>query len=221
VDPAVIETDALTVVAAPAPASPLEADAAVLSDPERARLAGLARPGDAGAYAAAHALLRRVVGRRLAIPPDAVTLVVDPGLAPRVPGTALRCSLSHTDGLVLVAVADGRAVGVDVEAVDPALSDTEMAWIERELLGTAATRSTIVTGEGDPNLAARHRFLRRWTRNEAALKALGTGFGGSVDVPPAPAGVPPWRVLDLDVGELHVAALALAQPSPAPGRGCR
>ncbi len=205
----------VTVVAAAAPSAPDPSDLAVLSPDELARMRQLARGVDAAAFARAHAVLRRLVAARDGWRTDAVPLVAGPGQAPRVDGSDLGCSLAHTDGLVLVAVAPGQRVGVDVEAVDPSLSTAEMAWIERELLDRAAADGAAGPEARDGD---RRAFLRRWTRTEAVLKALGTGFGGDTAAPPGDAAgprhaaAPALRVVDLDVGDRWTAALALAAP---------
>lgn len=82
-------------------------------------------------------------------------------------------NLSHTDGLIVLAVAR-REVGVDVELLDregdlSSLADRYFAPIEQKdlLLLAAAER--------------RHRFVELWTLKEAYLKARGVGLTQSLD----------------------------------------
>lgn len=79
-------------------------------------------------------------------------------------------NLSHKHDLAILAVSRGRAVGVDLESLDPgmnydavarqALSGREMLLYQRLLT--------------DERPAA---TLRMWTRKEAFLKAIGVGLG--------------------------------------------
>ncbi len=151
-----------------APVAPAEAPALVelLDEHERARLRRFRRPADTARYLAAHALTRVVLGNSLGRAPS--SLVIDrtcrcgaqhgkPVLAGGGPGF----SLSHAGDVVGVAVLDGGAVGLDVEAVRP-MSD--LAAMARHI--------------GAP--AEPIAFFRAWTRKEALLKATGDGLAGSM-----------------------------------------
>jgi 4'-phosphopantetheinyl transferase len=126
--------------------------------------------------AAARAGLRLLLGSYLGIEPSAVKIVQGvrgrPELAPvHSPRDLddLRFNLSHTAGLAVCAIGRGRAIGVDVEAVDRrAISQ---AAIERALRPHEAER-VMKAGESQRTEA----FLRRWTVKEAYAKALGIGM---------------------------------------------
>ncbi|MDM0115083.1 4'-phosphopantetheinyl transferase superfamily protein [Variovorax sp. J22R133] len=83
---------------------------------------------------------------------------------------ACRFNMSHSDAIGLIAIgADARPVGVDVEVARDVPDAMDMAQQyfdaqELEALGSLA------------NVARSHAFLVGWTRKEACLKALGTGF---------------------------------------------
>jgi 4'-phosphopantetheinyl transferase len=97
----------------------------------------------------------------------------------------LHFNLSHSGELAFIAVARGREVGVDVEAIRPlehARRIAERVFIE----------------EAD--------FFRNWARREALLKATGAGVLG-----PVPADG--WEVVDVDAGPGYAAALAIRAPA--------
>ncbi|SBT42215.1 4'-phosphopantetheinyl transferase [Micromonospora narathiwatensis] len=97
-------------------------------------------------------------------------------------GRTLSVSVSHADGLVVVAARTGGPVGVDVERRRP-LPAAPLAgrWYDPD--ETAWLRSRAETGRDLD-------FLRLWTAKEAVGKALGTGLrdGGLRRRMPAPDG---------------------------------
>ena len=162
-------------------------------------------------------MVRRCVARALGIP--ARDVVVDRTCdrcgemhgRPKVAGSGLEISVSHSGDLVLVAVSDGSPIGVDVESIAARgrVDHTELAMrvcdpIER------------------PHVGSLRDFLVYWTRKEALLKASGEGLR----VPPAdvvvtPPDLPPavlaWRgrprpecqMVNVDLGPGYVASLAV------------
>ncbi|MEE4418530.1 4'-phosphopantetheinyl transferase family protein [Streptomyces bugieae] len=90
----------------------------------------------------------------------------------------LGISVSHSRGALAAGVAPGRAVGVDVQCPDPAVS----ASFARRLLGAHAGRLTAL-----PPAAAAEEVAWVWTAQEACVKAGGLGLAGrpwTIDVPP-------------------------------------
>jgi 4'-phosphopantetheinyl transferase len=123
--------------------------------------------------AAAGAGLRLLLGSCLGIDPPEVEIVQGahgrPELAPGHGLHDLRFNLSHTAGMAVCAVVRGRAVGVDVEAVDrraPSKAVIERALRPREV------EHVMKAADGERTEA----FLRRWTVKEAYAKALGVGM---------------------------------------------
>lgn len=134
-------------------------------------------------------------------------------------GPDLRLSLSHADGVALCAVAQGCAVGADVESmrrVGPDLGAlAELACTPRELRRLRAA----------PGPARARMFLALWTAKEAVGKALGLGHhaslsrievlpavrGGLARVAPGGLGEAPtaWRVAWHPVSPHHLAAIAV------------
>lgn len=141
--------------------------------------------------AQARARLREMLGERLGIDAALVPIVEAEGGKPRLEPDAgladLRFNLSHSGERALIAIAEGVELGVDVERVTPKRSP---------------------------------KHLGDWTRREAYLKGRGTGLrGGPRGVSFEAAGahlavidhgerIAGWRVVDLDIREGYVAALA-------------
>ncbi|MFD8545390.1 4'-phosphopantetheinyl transferase family protein [Streptomyces sp. NPDC059649] len=87
-------------------------------------------------------------------------------------------SVSHSRGVLAAGVARGRALGVDVQHPEPAVS----ASFARRLLGAHAGRVTAL-----PPAAAAEEVAWVWTAQEACVKAAGLGLAGrpwTIDVPP-------------------------------------
>ncbi len=79
-------------------------------------------------------------------------------------------NLSHSGSVALLAIARGRAVGVDVEEWDDrvrhlAVSERFFSPVERETLRTLDADGRVVDG-----------FFAAWSRKEAYLKATGRGI---------------------------------------------
>lgn len=87
---------------------------------------------------------------------------------PRVPGSDLVLSISHSGNLIGLAVTDGVPVGLDVETAsrkaDASLVDYALSPAEREA----------VAGLSDEERSA--AFFIYWTRKEAVMKATGKGL---------------------------------------------
>lgn len=162
-------------------------------------------------------LLRRAGGALLDRAEAEIGVRRTPGGRPEVyapDGRTLAVSVSHVDGLVVVAARPGGPVGVDVERRRPlpalALAErwydpAEVAWLRAR----------------DP--AGRELdFLRLWTAKEAVGKALGAGLrdGGLRRRVPEPAGEPlrplpgrpDLRVGHPTAGDGLVLAVAVAGP---------
>lgn len=115
----------------------------------------------------------------------------------------LHLSVARCPDLLLLAVDPTGPVGVDVEglpagtgAPPPGLVDLVLTPAERRRLDRVAPERRWAV------------FLGVWTREEAALKRLGTGFALLPDQPDAARRTSGARVRHLDLGPAHVAALA-------------
>ena len=148
---------------------------ALLSPAERSRLERLRRTVDRRGYALAHALLRKTLSPLIGSKPEALTFEADPYGKPRLTPTAdVSFSLSHTNGLVACAVARGRELGLDAEAIDRQIDIQGTAT----RFFTAREACYISEGEGEQK---RDRFFEVWTLKEAFLKATGRGLSQSLD----------------------------------------
>ncbi|WP_336605959.1 4'-phosphopantetheinyl transferase family protein [Streptomyces sp. BA2] len=201
---------------------PAPLDVSLLDAEERRRAAALRRPADQELYAAAHTALRLRLGAYLSVDPAAVELVRlpcplcgGPHGRPAVAGSAgPHFSLSHTDGLALLAFAD-RPVGADVERLPSAKVVAEVA---ASLHPQEQTELSELPPSERP-LA----FARCWTRKEACLKGTGEGLaaGGMesllVGTGTTPSPVQGWTVRDVTAPEGYAAAIATAKDAPPDG----
>ncbi|MER6100562.1 4'-phosphopantetheinyl transferase superfamily protein [Streptomyces sp. NPDC001728] len=187
----------------------------LLDRQELARAAEFLREADRDAYLCAHVGLRRLLGAYLGLAPRAVTVsrapcpgCGEPHGRPVLPGDALHFSLSHCEGLSLLAFATSP-VGVDVEAVPPPATVAETA----DVLHPREAAELAALPEAERALA----FTRVWTRKEAYLKGLGVGLSEDpaadyVGSGPVPAAPPGWSLTDVVVPSGHCAAVALSLP---------
>jgi 4'-phosphopantetheinyl transferase len=117
-------------------------------------------------------LLRQALAGHLGISADLVALAYNPFGKPRLhlsDQAHLEFNISHSHGRLLIAVCQGLPIGVDIERIDLSIDPLRLASTG---MSEAAVRSLRASADAD-----RHElFYRLWTRNEAYLKALGTGF---------------------------------------------
>ncbi len=145
-------------------------------------------------------VLRRVLTLYLDEEPEKIALDRDEHGKPRLaeePGR-LAFNLSHSGELTLVAVSQGREVGVDVERENPGRDLIALA--ERALETAEADAVRAATGDDRA-----HVFYDLWTRHEARLKCLGVGLAGAPPLPSQPVAV---EGLPVDPG--YAAAVAVA-----------
>lgn len=145
----------------------------LLSDDERRHLDGYRIRESAERYIVTRALVRSVLSERLGIPGPVIKVSrTDTGKPIVTEG--VHFNVSHSGDLVLLAVSEQRAVGVDVERKRPVLKVgalTERWLSDLERVNLARLRSLGID-ESDS-------FLRIWSLKEAQLKALGVGISGS------------------------------------------
>ena len=146
------------------------ADIATLDAQERERARRFRFERDRRRYIDAHVALRRVLAERTGRAAAALEFEAGPFGKPRLAG-APRCtfSLSHSDDLALIALADAGEIGVDIERVRP-LPDLDALALQ------CLAVDELQALEALPAADRPFGFLQAWTRKEACLKALGTGL---------------------------------------------
>jgi 4'-phosphopantetheinyl transferase len=133
---------------------------------------------DRNSYLATRILCRSTLSRWAAVEPAALIFESDRHGRPEIVGppeaASIDFNLSNTAGMVVIAVARSRAIGVDVEALErleSSLSVAERMFAREEWddirLCPEATRS--------------ERFAAYWTLKEAYGKARGLGLGVPLD----------------------------------------
>lgn len=143
----------------------------VLSMEEREKMGRFKFPKDRQRYLVAHALLRYVLSvYRPTVLPAQWQFKSGPYGKPLVyiPRTDLCFSLSHTFGLVAVAVAIDCDLGLDVESLR---SDIDIN-IATSLFSRQESASLFALPEGE----RLERFVDLWTLKEAYVKAIGMGL---------------------------------------------
>lgn len=142
-----------------------------LSASEHARLERIQHPRALAEFVAGRRLIREVLGALLGVAPREVILVESERGALSIDSThatPLRFNLSHTEGLVVLAVAE-TDVGVDVEWLDRNGRTVELADRYFAPAETAALRAL-------PTDQQRDRFFDLWTLKESYIKAQGLGL---------------------------------------------
>lgn len=133
-------------------------------------------------FIASHGALRQLLGHYLGIEPADVAFATDDGGKPRIANPTganatcdLRCNLSHSGEVALVAIASGVEVGVDVEQVRVVNNIERLA----RRYFHAAEADEVLAAEGDQRNSL---FMRCWTAKEAVVKAYGSGIGAGLNL---------------------------------------
>lgn len=154
----------------------------LLDDDELGRRAAFVGEPDRELFTTAHALARAAVARVTGCVPHPGSVRARRNRRPAVTGHPdLDLSISHTEGLIAVAVARGARCGVDVEPAEagPVLPLAALSAAEQRAL------------PADPRRRA-EAFCRYWTLKEAISKVSGQGLSLSfADVQLTAWGRPP------------------------------
>ena len=177
--------------------------AGMLTDSERERAARYLFAKDRNQFTITRARLRLLVSHYLGIDPTCVTFGSSNTGKPTLPGTNLSFNVSHSHGLALIALAEGRELGVDVERIRTYPTHLDMAT-RYFTPGESQRLNTL------PPTETERAFFHVWTRKEAFLKAIGLGLSHSlerfeVSVPPDD----PCRLLHIDGDEVVAAGWTL------------
>lgn len=190
--------------------TPLEHLLASLDESEEERARRKQTDASRRAYAIAHVRLREILATETGFDPGTISFIQKPSTAgkPALAGSThgLTFNLSHTRGLIAVATAHGREVGIDVE------------WLDRTVRVSSLARRYFTEPEleelrSGPQGARTQRFLRLWTRREAHAKMTGEGLrrviadGAGCD---SPFGGIESHILGLDLSPSHAGAVAVS-----------
>ena len=159
---------------------------ALLDPVEQGRRTALRRPADRERFTLAAVLLRLAVSGATGRPPHDVRVERScpdcgaPHGRPRLPGTGLHASVSHSAGRVAVALARAAPIGVDIEQVRPV---GDLAALARTVLSPAEPLRDPVD------------LFTYWCRKESVVKATGDGLRARLaEVVVGPAAEPPRLV---------------------------
>src|SRR5262245_39263963 len=191
-----------------------------LAADERDKMQRFRREKDRRRYLVGRGLLRSLLGRYLDVSAQALRFETTAAGKPHLASgqKQLQFNLAHSGEYVLFAIADGRAVGVDVEEINDDLDAREIAAHffspdeQREL--EALTGRLKIEG-----------FFACWTRKEAYVKARGEGLSLPLDqfdvslrpgeparliaTRPDPTEASRWQLSGLGVADGYKAALAV------------
>lgn len=190
-----------------------------LSPDEQQKVGNYRFDNDRNRFVAARGMLRKILGEYLNCCPGQIRFSYNrygkPFLNHR--DNPLRFNVTHSRGFALFAVACGRDIGIDVEFIDPGFDVVKTA----QRIFSPADVSRLLALDSDLRATA---FFRGWTRNEAFLKAVGTGFSYSEksfydrwtrsgsDISFGVTGRKKgrdWTLIDLSVDENYKAALVI------------
>lgn len=210
----------------------LEAYERLLSADERERRSRFLFPRDRHRFLVTRALARTVLSKYADVAPVDWTFVANahgrPEIAtPHAAAGALSFNVSHTSGLVVLAVGYGRELGVDTERVRDRQAPVGVAERFFAPAEVAALRAL-------PEADQPRRFFEYWTLKEAYVKARSMGlslplrefavrFIGergvtlSVDGEVADA-VSPWQLWQFLVGGDYLVAVCAGRTDPGQGR---
>jgi 4'-phosphopantetheinyl transferase len=145
----------------------------LLSPAEHVRANRFAFDRDRERFILSHALLRVILSRYVAEAPGRIEFTTGlhgkPAVQRGADTTSIEFSLSHSGHYALIAVANGRAVGVDVEVCRPDID--ALALAQRFFASLESERIAQAHGPEQQRL-----FYRYWTGKEAYLKGRGVGL---------------------------------------------
>lgn len=175
----------------------------LLTAPEQERVAALMRQVDRDRFIVANALLRLAVAERLGHLPKIDRTCPDcqkPHGKPRVVGSDLEVSVSHSGERVAVALTELGGVGVDVEEMKPG---KDLAGMVRYVFSPA---------ELEPLQDPVACFYQAWTRKESVLKATGQGLRVPMSSITVMTDDSQHNLRDLDPGPGYAAAVTVLTP---------
>jgi 4'-phosphopantetheinyl transferase len=191
-----------------------------LSADERDRMDRFRFERDRRRYLIGRGLLRSLLGRYLVLAPQDLRFENTAAGKPHLASGQgqLQFNLAHSGEYVLIAITDGRAVGIDVEEVR---DDFDAGEVAAHFFSPDEQRNLeVLTGR-----AKIEAFFECWTRKEAYVKARGEGLSLPLDqfdvsvrpdeparliaTRPDPAEAGRWELSSLGVADGYKAALVI------------
>lgn len=172
-----------------------------LSPSEQLKASRFRIPSDGRRWARARGVVRSILGGYLGLEPAGVLFASGTHGKPRLANNnalQLCFNVSHSGSWAMLGIASGCELGVDVERLRPELDVTALARIALPI----AAQEALAAAEGSSRTL---QFFRAWTRHEAQLKCIGSGFR----VPAVPR-EPKTIVEDVSIGPGYAAAVAVA-----------
>ena len=145
----------------------------LIDDGERLQAARFRFARDAARFIARRARLREILAARTGEAPERLAFARGPHGKPVLANGAPHFSLSHSHGLIMVAIAPVE-VGCDIERIDP-----DLDW--RPLAGRFFSPREQRALLDLPDARARRAFFDCWSRKEAYVKAIGLGLSYPLD----------------------------------------
>ena len=145
----------------------------LIDELERDRAAKFRFSQDARRFVARRSRLREILSAYSGDAPERLSFAQGPNGKPVLQRSALHFSLSHSRGLMMLAIADVE-VGCDIEWIDDDLEWQPLA----DRLFTSAERDMLRRLDNTP---ARRAFFDCWSRKEAYVKAVGMGLSLPLD----------------------------------------
>ncbi|WP_184890400.1 4'-phosphopantetheinyl transferase family protein [Actinomadura livida] len=185
---------------------------ALLDDGERERYERFIRAEDKARFVTGRFLARTALAEVTGLDPRAMRFSTDCRLCagahgkPRLPGARVDFSLSHSGDRVVLVLAEGAEVGVDVERE----SDRDIDGLAKMVLSEPERAALAAMPD------RRRGFHAYWSRKEALLKATGHGLAAPMTAIRLTAPDEPPEVLEWD-GEAAVSPVRLADLTPGPG----
>ncbi len=143
-----------------------------LSEEERARAARFVFERDQQRFAVARGRMRELLAAALGVRPSALAFVTSVHGKPALASSDLTFNLSHSGGLAALGIAQGRAIGVDIEEVRP---------LKEDIAGRFFSAREVAALRALPAAEQLDAFYRCWTRKEAIVKAIGEGLSHPLD----------------------------------------
>jgi 4'-phosphopantetheinyl transferase len=150
---------------------------ALISAEERATQARFRFAKDRRRYLITRALVRTVLSRYRAVPPERWTFSVGPHGRPAIATThscPLEFNISHSADLVMLGITSDRTLGIDVESM--VAREVDVDGLDRYF--APQERAALLAL---PPLARRRRFFELWTLKESYIKARGMGLAIPLD----------------------------------------